>query len=1054
MKSIFYRMKSFMLTMMVVVLTVGLAYSQTQIFTLEEAITTEAEIAQHGPTTIVPMVPEGGSRAIGDDCVTPIVISSFPFSDVNTTVGRGNTYSTTCMGYYDGGEDIIYTFTIPGTRDVTITMDPMGTTWTGVGLMSSCPTPEPSSCVAVATGSSTTLRTISTQLAAGTYYIMVDTWPSPNNIPNFTLNVNAVVPPLPLAAIYNSPANGAQGMPLNVNLNWSPNTTPGAGAPTGYYVNFGTDNPPTNMANMQNVGNTLLYAPAGLTTNTTYYWQIVPYNAQGNAINNPIYSFTTLLGFGNLEGFVTNGFGIPVAGASVNINNGVSNYTTTSGPNGAYEFNTVNAGPYTLTASLASYNNTVMSVSVAPNTTTYQNVVMLRPSMAITPNPYSVSLNPFEMLNGALNIANNGDGVLGWNATVNYTSPGPNTWLTVPQTSGSVAAYTNFNMPVNFDATGLTAGTVKTAEITVTSTPNVGTVVIPVTMTVSGVALGVPTDLTAVLTNPIQGIVNLGWSFQTAPGFQYFLVKRDGIQITTTTNTSYVDDLANYGVYSYTVQAVFADGNSAPAGPVVVEWANPTMVVTPTSIYDEVWVNNQAVQTVTISNTGEGTLAFEFPAWVGGGTPLAYCEASGGCDEYISLVQFANINNSSNCQEYADYTSIVGEVTPGQSYTMTIQNPNAYSTDIAGVWIDFNKDGDFTDAGEYFSTTMSGGGATFTRSITIPADVETGETRMRVRLQYGGTLSPCGTTSYGEVEDYTLAIGGGNFITNVTPASGTVAPGASKTIAVTWDATEFAPGQSYFEELVVTSNDLANPSVTIMNEMYVYEPGMLHGMVTSAVDGSPIDGAVVTAGSYTTMTNVDGEYHIMLDAGTYTMTFAKTGFTSETVTGVVVTETQTTVVNAELEEVFYPATLVHAEVNAADTQTEVTWGAPEPNYEVLYDDGTAENYAAWALPGNMNAVKFTPAGHPATVYGGKIYVGDGSFPNNNTGFLGTTFGAMVMAADGANGLPGTVLDSIEVTVNNYGWVEFSGLNAVVESGVFLPRNGTGCCFSKRCRCWC
>jgi len=29
-------------------------------------------------------------------------------------------------------------------------------------------------------------------------------------------------------------------------------------------------------------------------------------------------------------------------------------------------------------------------------------------------------------------------------------------------------------------------------------------------------------------------------------------------------------------------------------------------------------------------------------------------------------------------------------------------------------------------------------------------------------------------------------------------------------------------------------------------------------------------------------------------------------------------------------------------------------------YEVLYDDGEAEDFALWADPGSQNAVKFTP----------------------------------------------------------------------------------------------
>ncbi|PKP36537.1 MAG: hypothetical protein CVT97_08775, partial [Bacteroidetes bacterium HGW-Bacteroidetes-14] len=864
-----------------------------------------------------------------------------------------------------------------------------------------------------------------------------DTWPLPDNF-SFTLNVTAIAPPPPVAAVYSAPGNGSAGNPISTTLNWAPGV--GGGVPTGYLVYFGTDNPPTNLANGVDVGNVLVYTPSPvLEYANEYFWQVVPYNAVGQATGNAIWSFTTSLGVGTLEGFVTTGFGIPMGGVTVTLSNPGGTTSVVSGPNGAYQFSLVPAANYTLTASIAGYNNTVIPVTVAPGVTTYQNIAMLRPSMAVTPNPYSVVANPNEMINGMLNVANNGDGVLGWTATVNYTSPGPNTWLTLGETAGSVAAYTNFNVPLAFNATGLTTGTVKTAEVTFTSTPNVGTVVVPVSMTVSGVALGVPTGLTANLANQIAGTVNLSWSFAANRAFQFFVVKRDGVQVTTTTNTTFTENLPTYGVYSYTVQAVYDEGNSAPAGPVVVEWSNPTLVLNPTSLSNDQYPNTSEAVTFRISNTGLGTLAYSFPEYnTDGGSlaPLAYCAASGGCDEYISQVQFAGINNSTACSNYADYTSISTELIKGETYPITISNGNAYSTDITGVWIDWNKNESFDDAGEYFAT-ASAGGVTFTANITVPSTALSGATRMRIRLQYGGTLASCGTTSYGEVEDYTVNVVAPTFITAVSPASGTVAAGSYVDVTATFtsDNNNFPVG-TYNTNLELTTNDLANASVMIPATMVVYNPGMISGMVTSAIDGSPIHGAVVTAGMYTATTNEEGNYSMIVDAGTYTMTFSKTGFTSETVTGVVVTETNTTVVDAELEEEFYSPTLVHAVVNAADTQTDVTWGVPEPSYEVLYDDGTAENYAAWALPGNMNAVKFTPAGYPAHVYGGKVFVGDGSFPNNNTGFIGTTFGAMVKAADGTNGMPGTTLDSIGVTVNNLGWVEFTGLDATITSGNF------------------
>jgi hypothetical protein len=99
-----------------------------------------------------------------------------------------------------------------------------------------------------------------------------------------------------------------------------------------------------------------------------------------------------------------------------------------------------------------------------------------------------------------------------------------------------------------------------------------------------------------------------------------------------------------------------------------------------------------------------------------------------------------------------------------------------------------------------------------------------------------------------------------------------------------------------------------------------------------------------------------------------------------------------------------------------DTEVLVTWGDGMGPYEVIYDDGTAENFTAWALPGNMNAVKFTPASYPATVYGGKIFVGDGSFPNNNTGFLVLPLEQWLWTTVVQTVYRVLVIDSIEVTV--------------------------------------
>ncbi len=94
-------------------------------------------------------------------------------------------------------------------------------------------------------------------------------------------------PPMP--AQNPQPANAASTVNPGTALSW----LTGGGAPTGYKVYLGTNNPPTNIANGTVVTETV-YAPAApLSYNTTYYWQIVPFNADGDAVGCPVWSFTT-----------------------------------------------------------------------------------------------------------------------------------------------------------------------------------------------------------------------------------------------------------------------------------------------------------------------------------------------------------------------------------------------------------------------------------------------------------------------------------------------------------------------------------------------------------------------------------------------------------------------------------------------------------------------------------------------------------------------------------------------------------------------------------------
>lgn len=97
---------------------------------------------------------------------------------------------------------------------------------------------------------------------------------------------------LPAPAIAYNPHDSEIVVKPSTILSWIPGT--GGGRPTGYRISLGTNNPPDNIADDVDLGDVLSYdSDPDLAFLTTYYWQIVPYNSIGSAVDCPIWSFTT-----------------------------------------------------------------------------------------------------------------------------------------------------------------------------------------------------------------------------------------------------------------------------------------------------------------------------------------------------------------------------------------------------------------------------------------------------------------------------------------------------------------------------------------------------------------------------------------------------------------------------------------------------------------------------------------------------------------------------------------------------------------------------------------
>lgn len=139
------------------------------------------------------------------------------------------------------------------------------------------------------------------------------------------------------------------------------------------------------------------------------------------------------------------------------------------------------------------------------------------------------------------------------------------------------------------------------------------------------------------------------------------------------------------------------------------------------------------------------------------------------CDEYIMQLELNTIDNSSNCSTggYADYSSQSTSLSKGSAYQVTVTpgingSAGAYTDDEIAVWIDYNNDFDFDDAGEQVAYVLVAAGWSNVFDFTVPTTATTGNVSMRVRISYqpDGAIVACGNSTYGETEDYTVNITG------------------------------------------------------------------------------------------------------------------------------------------------------------------------------------------------------------------------------------------------------------------------------------------------------
>lgn len=324
-----------------------------------------------------------------------------------------------------------------------------------------------------------------------------------------------------------------------------------------------------------------------------------------------------------------------------------------------------------------------------------------------------------------------------------------------------------------------------------------------------------PTAPTLTASGTTQTATNLSWSGATDNvGITGYDVFRNGAQIGTTTGTTYaVTGLLASTSYTFSVKSKDAAGNISPE-------SNTVYVTTPAPVSDttaptapsvsasgttatgtnlswsgasdnigvtgyDVYQNSAFLASTTSTSyavsglTAATSYTFFVKAKDAAGNisgasntvsvttlsnSVSYCTASATntADEQIGNVKFGTINNTSTATAgYEDFTAISTNATRGTAYTISV-TPKWTSSkykEAYAVYIDYNQNGVFTDSGEKVWTKTASTTTPATGTVTIPTTATLGATRMRVMMQYNAIpTSPCGTFTYGQVEDYTVNI--------------------------------------------------------------------------------------------------------------------------------------------------------------------------------------------------------------------------------------------------------------------------------------------------------
>lgn len=243
------------------------------------------------------------------------------------------------------------------------------------------------------------------------------------------------------------------------------------------------------------------------------------------------------------------------------------------------------------------------------------------------------------------------------------------------------------------------------------------------------------------------------------------------IEVTGTVSTTHTFTIQNLGNTDLTLDDpsphIVITGSTADftlvANPItpIVAGGSTTFTIT----YDPI---DSGIHLATVSIANSDTDANPYTFLIQGRGE--YCSSNGSTDfnTSVTYVSFNTINNADNeipkDNAHEDFTSISTNVYKNATHNLTVNvNTDGNFTVFTNVWIDWNRDGDFDDAGEeydmgYATNVVDSPTSNSPLAITVPTNAVIGSTGMRVATKWQDYPSSCDTGFDGEVEDYSINV--------------------------------------------------------------------------------------------------------------------------------------------------------------------------------------------------------------------------------------------------------------------------------------------------------